>query len=297
MNSLFHRGGQRQRVLFCLQLEHHQGGNCLSDSFIASQSGEIYFSSLEQLDGTHGLPNQENLYVYRNGQAQWVTTLTGPPHCITNSNFEHYCPRIMRMEVSPDGSHMAFITGNQVAQSQYDSDGHLEMYTYEPSTDKIVCVSCLPSGAPPTSDVLGSQDGLFLANDGRTFFSTDDALVHGDTNNSEDVYEYVDGRAQRITPGTGDTTQENGGALSFAAEPGLIGVSANGTDVYFSTYDTLVPQDLNGAFLKFYDARTDGGFLHTFGRSQDGLRTVGKAIYFFRLRIKNLPVLAIRYSH
>ncbi len=134
----------------------NQGGNCLSDSFIASQSGEIYFSSLEQLDGTHGLPNQENLYVYRNGRVQWVTTLTGPPHCVHRPyySFENYCPRIMRMEVSPDGSHMAFITGNQVAQSQYDSDGHLEMYTYEPSSGKIVCVSCLPSGAPPTSDVL-----------------------------------------------------------------------------------------------------------------------------------------------
>ena len=39
-----------------------------------------------------------------------------------------------------------------------------------------------------------------------------------------------------------------------------MGVSPNGVDVYFSTYDTLVPQDENGAFLKFYDARTGGGF-------------------------------------
>ena len=42
--------------------------------------------------------------------------------------------------------------------------------------------------------------------------------------------------------------------------PGLVGVTANGTDVYFSTYDTLVPEDHNGNFLKFYDARTNGGF-------------------------------------
>ena len=32
--------------------------------------------------------------------------------------------------------------------------------------------------------------------------------------------------------------------------PGLIGVSANGTDVYFSTYDTLLTEDQNGDFLK-----------------------------------------------
>ncbi len=42
-----------------------------------------------------------------------------------------------------------------------------------------------------------------------------------------------------------------------------MGVSPNGVDVYFSTFDTLVPQDLNGAFLKFYDARTGGGFEFT----------------------------------
>ena len=44
------------------------GGNCLSDNSIASENGDIYFFSPEQLDGTRGIPNQENLYDYRNGQ-------------------------------------------------------------------------------------------------------------------------------------------------------------------------------------------------------------------------------------
>ena len=135
------------------------------------------------------------------------------------------------------------------------------MYTYEPSTEKLICVSCIPSGAPPTSDVEASQDGLFLTDDGRTFFSTEDALVPSDTNHAEDVYEYVDGRPQLITPGTGDTPQPEPECRHLTNIcPASIGVSANGTDVYFSTYDTLVPQDHNGNFLKFYDARTDGGF-------------------------------------
>ena len=41
---------------------------------------------------------------------------------------------------------------------------------------------------------------------------------------------------------------------------GLEAVSADGMDVYFSTYDKLVQQDQNGNVLKFYDARTNGGF-------------------------------------
>ena len=41
---------------------------------------------------------------------------------------------------------------------------------------------------------------------------------------------------------------------------GLEAVSSDGTDVYFSTYDTLVAADQNGEFVKFYNARTNGGF-------------------------------------
>jgi hypothetical protein len=161
------------------------------------------------------------------------------------------------MQVSPDGSHMAFLTASPV--TQYDNAGHLEMYLYDPSTRAVVCASCLPSGAPPNSDVLASQNGLFMANDGRVFFSTEDALVQGDTNDGFDVYEYVNGRPQLITPGTGETLG-TAGFLAVENTPGLTGVSADGRDVYFSTYNTLVSQDHNGLFLKFYDARAGGGF-------------------------------------
>ena len=47
--------------------------------------------------------------------------------------------------------------------------------------EKLVCVSCLPSGAPPTTNVEASLNGLFMTNDGRAFFSTGDALVPQDT--------------------------------------------------------------------------------------------------------------------
>ena len=38
-------------------------------------------------------------------------------------------------------------------------------------------------------------------------------------------------------------------------------MSANGTDAYFFTRDTLTPSDQNGQLVKIYDARVDGGFL------------------------------------
>ena len=101
-----------------------------------------------------------------------------------------------------------------------------------------------------------------MTEDGRTFFSTSDPLVPQDTDGIRDVYEYVDGRPQLISSGASE--REIGVAVVHPPgldRAGLSGVSANGTDVYFSTFDTLVPSDRNGsAALKFYDARTDGGF-------------------------------------
>ena len=174
---------------------------------------------------------------------------------------------IVRMQVTPEDTHMAFVTANQL--TPYDNANHLEMYSYNPSNGSIVCDSCNPNGQPPTADVYASQDGLFLTNDGRTFFSTTEALTSQDTDEGEDVYEYVDGRPHLITPGTGTATAPAGESgsngegvnlVSISETAGLVGVSADGTDVYFSTYDSLIPTDHNGSFLKFYDARSNGGF-------------------------------------
>ena len=48
-------------------------------------------------------------------------------------------------------------------------------------------------------------NGLFMSDDGRTFFSTKAALVPFDTNGKIDVYEYTEGRPQLISSGTAST--------------------------------------------------------------------------------------------
>jgi hypothetical protein len=118
-------------------------------------------------------------------------------------------------------------------------------------------VSCNPTGAPPTEGARASQNGFFMSDDGRTFWSTVDALVPQDTNALADVYEFVDGRPQLISSGIAAT---DGRGSNPGLRAALGGVTADGVNVYFSTYDTLVDQDHNGAFLKVYDARTGGGF-------------------------------------
>ena len=74
----------------------------------------------------------------------------------------------------------------------------------------VECVSCIPSGEPPTANVRGSISGFFMSDDGRTFFSTTDALVAKDTNEGSDVYEFVEGRPQLISTGTGQAYHKAG---------------------------------------------------------------------------------------
>ena len=250
-----------------------------TDNTIAPENGDIYFYSPEQLDGSKGITGQMNLYDYRDEKLQYVTTVEPELQCYGEVRVQCRNAPITRFQVSPDDTHAAFVTNDQV--TSYDttdpngpcsfmgslnqketpiSDRCQEMYSYDPITEKIVCVSCNPTGTPPTHDVSASTQGLFMSNDGRTFFSTEEALVPKDTNEVEDVYEYVEGRPQLITTGTdsADKAGNEEGVTGFKG--GLAGVSSNGINVYFSTRDTLVPQDENGQYTKFYDARTDGGF-------------------------------------
>jgi len=152
----------------------------------------------------------------------------------------------------PDGSWAAFITGTKL--TSYNNGGVPEMYTYDVGARAIRCVSCIPDGSAPNSQVEGSQNGRFLTDDGRAFFATEDSLVDQDANGIRDVYEFVDSRPQLISSGTGESQGNE------FQPTGLVGVSADGTDAFISTYETLVGQDENGFFLKFYDARTSGGF-------------------------------------
>ena len=58
------------------------------------------------------------------------------------------------MQITPDDSYMAFVTGSKV--TAYDNQGHAEMYRYRPANEELICVSCLPNGEPPVGDVTAA---------------------------------------------------------------------------------------------------------------------------------------------
>ena len=115
-----------------------------------------------------------------------------------------------------------------------------------------------------------AADGLSLTDDGRVFFTTPDPLVAADTDEKQDVYEWEpQGRpATAKDPVPPSTRQRAPASPSSPPAPrtfdsGLLGADASGTDVYFFTRDSLVPQDKNGPTMKIYDAREGGGFPYT----------------------------------
>lgn len=218
------------------------------DNWISRSTGDILFYSPEQLTGSDGFAGRRNLYEYHDGQLRFVTSLPGGFPAV-------------RMQVTPDGGRVAILTKAKL--TGYDNAAHNEMYTIDPgdSPPVVTCVSCNPSGAAATGEVKASGNGLFMADDGRAFFSTVEALVPFDTDGVRDVYEYVAGRPQLISSGTAQQDTWGGGLLFYPEMTvGLEGVSADGVDVYFTTFETLVPQDENGEFIKIYDARSGGGF-------------------------------------
>jgi hypothetical protein len=237
----------------------HPEGNALvtipgQDDVMAEGTGDVYFFSPENLDPDKvGVKNEPNLYLYRDGEVHLVTT------------FEPGTS-IKRMQVSLNGSHAALVTPSRL--TSYENAGFDEMYTFDADTGVLRCVSCNPSGIEPSYNVIASQGGRFMADDGRAFFSTEEALVPQDANGTIiDTYEYVGGRPQLISSGQG-SRDFTGGAeiLSLVGVPESIGlehVSRDGTNVFFSTFETLVTQDDNGQFTKFYVARTNGGFPDT----------------------------------
>ena len=70
------------------------------------KNGDIYFLSPEQLDGSHGDPDQENLYDYRDGRFSTSppsNPARSPASPTTEAEILQRHP-VARMEVTPDGS-------------------------------------------------------------------------------------------------------------------------------------------------------------------------------------------------
>ena len=152
-------------------------------------------------------------------------------------------------QITPDGNDAVFTS--TVPLTGYANAGHEEVFRYDAGSEALACVSCNPTNAQATGEASLARNGLSLTDEGRVFFNSTDPLVPSDLDNREDVYEWENGKTSLISTGLSPFNSS------------LLSASANGSDVYFFTRDTLVPQDQNGSLVKIYDAREGGGFPYT----------------------------------
>jgi hypothetical protein len=181
-----------------------------------------------------------------------------------------YPPSTGTSHVSPDGSHLAFLSGEEL--TSYDNGGAIEAYLYGPppggGAPQLICASCNPTGeraagsaSIPAAQLNGSTRAYrprALSTDGsRLLFESDDELVLQDSNSHPDVYQWE-------AKGKGDCQRSPGclNLISSGRAPQgatFIDASADGTDVYFITDESLVSTDPGS--IDLYDARAGGGFL------------------------------------
>ena len=235
-----------------------------------------------------------NLYLWHDGQSELIARLQmhGKEGELWSLSGGFAGPTTKTSFLSDDGKTLLFSSSSQL--TDYDNAGNPELYLFRIGAG-ISCATCNPTGIRPEAGFgffqgFGYPGGIgassasaelelrLLSSDGnRAFFSTQEALVAGDTDSSTchvidsrltpsclDVYEWE-------APGSGTCT-ENGPAYSSTNEgclyllstgksqnpAWLIDASPSGNDVYILTRDALVGQDTD-SILDIYDARAGGG--------------------------------------
>jgi Tol biopolymer transport system component len=177
------------------------------------------------------------------------------------------------MNITPDGGTLVFTSVADLTAD--DTSTAQQVFRYDARDEQLTRVSIGSGGynhdgnsstvpaVIPTSSFSRFQVGVdthpAVSSDGETVvFSSGMALTPAageDPSNTGfyNVYEYRGGQVYLISDGgTAGSPELFLGALA-------VGISAAGTDIFFRTYASLVPQDAD-TLQDVYDARVDGGF-------------------------------------
>ncbi len=233
----------------------------------------VYFVASGELLPGQGVDGEPNLYVWHEDPSSGETELTfiatlsaGDSHDWTPK------PAESQAYLTPDGRHLALMS--LASLTGYDNldretgEPDSEVYEYASDSQTLVCASCQPTGAPPTSGAFigatpkRTANTAFhqlraLSDDGtRLFFSSNEALADGAANQYIKVYEHERSGAGSCVAAAGCTYLISGGEAT--ADDAFLDASASGDDVFIATLESLVPGDGDG-LVDVYDARVDGG--------------------------------------
>jgi hypothetical protein len=246
---------------------------------VSEDGSHVYFVARGVLTGTASSEGKvaqsgaENLYVFERdarfpaGHTTFIASLAESDSLQWSSNAEH------AMNVTGDGGFLVFTSGADLTPD--DTSTVEQVFRYDAQADRLVRVSVgdggfnrdgntgvnpasIPSvnlwrvrtASMPLHPAV-SEDGSVVA------FASSDALtpqaLEDPTNGVANVYEYRGGRVYLISDGR---EAQVGGEKTG----GLEGVSPSGSDIFFTSSDPLVPQDVDSGQENIFDARVGGGF-------------------------------------
>jgi hypothetical protein len=276
---------------------------------------ESYFVSEEVLGSHEAKAGAPNLFVRTGGANSFIATLSrtdvlnetnvngaeaaSPPSDVSQVPLYHAA------RAADDGGSLVFISTEPLTgYDNTDASSRVrcgqtvggvaglcdsEVFRFDLARDQLTCLSCNPTGARPVGqEVKGIATQLspgllsaatlpmprfslqtprvISADGSRVFFDSFDALVPRDRNQAEDVYEWVEAssEAQCEAHGAELFVGSSGGCVSLissgtgTAASELLDSSEDGTNAFFLTENSLLPQDSSA--VDVYDARVNGGF-------------------------------------
>jgi hypothetical protein len=257
---------------------------------VSSDGSHVYFVSPRVLDpAEEGRLGKENLYVWDDTGVRFIATVSSGDVAgragvypvgglglwigIAVSPDPTFLagPGNDPSRTTPDGAILVFESRAEL--TDYDNDGHSEIYRYDAVHGGLDCLSCNRTGVSAQSDAQLQPDPppQFVSsppisamvsipnvteNGQRVFFESGDRLSLGDVDERTDVYEWE-------AAGEGDCSRQGGcvtliSSGTSSSDDHLYAMTPSGSNVFFASGDLLVAED-SDATPSIYDARIGGG--------------------------------------
>ena len=258
-------------------------------AFASEDVSVIYFVS-SNVQAGNAVAGKPNLYVHERGVGTTFIATLDPEDFKTDFSPAAVPPNQRGTRITPDGSVLVFMSQAPIAD--YDNvdavsnQPDAEVYRYALGSQGPSCLSCDPTGARPHGAPLlnGNSEptnnwgaaqippwptsfygSRVVSEDGtRVYFESHDSLVLRDTNGRVDVYQWEAPGLGGCTEGNPEFVENSGGCISLISsgqspeDSEFVDASADGSEAYFLTRESLLPQDPGQ--IDLYVAKVGGGF-------------------------------------